>query len=122
MAQTILEDSAMKKCVKKMTVNEHRALVNLFHIAYFKAQKGHIFTNLKNMLELEKLHRVEFQLGSYQNETTCSNFVNSVADYLFIKDIVERLKKANFVAVLCDGPTDISVTEQEVVYVSYRTS
>ena len=48
--------------------------------------------------------------------------MNSVADYLFIKDIVERLKKANFVAVICDGPTDVSVTEQEVVHVSYRTS
>ena len=54
--QTILEDSALKKCVKKMTVYEHRALVNLFHIAYFKAQKGHTFTNFKNMLELGKLH------------------------------------------------------------------
>ena len=36
------------------------------------------------MVELEKLNRVEFQLDSYKNETACRNFVNSIAEYLFI--------------------------------------
>ena len=118
--QKIPEDSAIKKCVKKMTINEHKALVKLFHIAYFIAQKGHAFTDFKDMVELEKLHEVEFQYGAYENETACRTFVNSIAEYLFNKDVGESLKKVNFLAVLCDGSTDISVTEQEVVYVSYR--
>ena len=42
--KTIPEDSAMKKCITKITINDHRALVKLFHIAYFIAQKGHTFT------------------------------------------------------------------------------
>ena len=110
----------MKKCVKKMTINEHRALVKLFCIAYFIAQKGHAFTDLKNMVELDKLNRDEFQFGSYKNQTACRNFADSIAEYFFNKDVGESLKKVNFIAMLCDGSTDISVTEQEVVYVSYR--
>lgn len=67
-----------------MVINDHRALVKLFHIAYLIAQIGHAFSNFKDMVELEKLNRVEFQLDSYKNETACRNFVNSIAEYLFI--------------------------------------
>ena len=35
--QIIPEDSATKKFIKKMTINEHRATVKLYHIAYFIA-------------------------------------------------------------------------------------
>ena len=56
------------------------------------------------MVELEKLHRVEFYFGYYKNETACSNFVSSIAECLFIKGIGESLKRVNFIAVLCDGP------------------
>ena len=34
---------------------------------------------------------------------------------LFIKDFGEILKKVNFIVVVCNGCTDTSVTEQEVV-------
>ena len=46
--------------------------------------------------------------------------MKSIAEYLFDKEVSEQLEKVNFLAVLCDGSTDISVTDQEVVYVSYR--
>ena len=49
-----------------MTINVHIALVKLFYIAYFIAQKGHTFSDLKDMVELEKLNRVEFQFGTYR--------------------------------------------------------
>ena len=75
----------------------------LSYIAYFIAQKDH-------MVELEKLHGFECQFGSYENETACRNFVDSIAEYLLIKTLVN----------VCDGSTDISVTEQEVVYISHR--
>ena len=38
-----------------------------------------------------------------------------IAEYLFIKDFGEILKKVNFIVVVCNGCTDTSVTEQEVV-------
>ena len=71
-------------------------------------------------MELEKLHGVEFHFSSYENETGSHNFVDPIAEYLCSKDVGESLKKVNFIAVVCDGLTDISVTEQEVMYISYR--
>ena len=67
------------------------------------------------MIELEKLHKVKFQASTYENETACQNFINSVADYLFKTTVAEKLKRVNFIAIFCDGATDQSVTEQEVI-------
>ena len=101
-----------------MTINVHIALVKLFYIAYFIAQKGHAFSDLKDTVELEKLNRVEFQFGTYRNETASRNFVDSIAENLFNKEVCESLKSINFIAMLCNGSTDISVTEKEIVYVT----
>ena len=109
-----------KKVSVKWKKTEHEALVKLFHIAYYIALKGHAFSDFKDMTELEKLHKVKFQASTYENETACRNFINSVADYLFETTVAEKLKRVNFIAILCDGATDQSVTEQEVIYVSFR--
>ena len=47
--------------------------------------------------------------------------MDSIREYLFNKDVGESLK-VNFLAKLCDGSTDIRVTEKKVVCVSYRDS
>ena len=49
------------------------------------------------------------------NETAWRKFVDFIAEYLFIKDFGEILKKVNFIVVVCNGCTDTSLTEQEVV-------
>ena len=72
------------------------------------------------MVELEKLHRVEYQFGPYENETARCKFVDSITEYLFSKDIGKSLKKVNFIVVLCNGSTAIIVTKQENVYIGYR--
>ena len=42
--------------------------------------------------------------------------MNNIADYLFAKDTFEKLKRVNFIALLCDGSTNYNIDEQEVVY------
>ena len=69
--------------------------------------------------ELEKLHNVSFKAGAYENENSCRDFIASIAQYLFDKNIYQKLMRVNFIAVLCDGSTDNSVMEQEVIYVIY---
>ena len=73
------------------------------------------------MVELEKLNRGEFQFGSYKNQTACRNFVDSIAEYFFNKEVDESLKKVNFIAMLCNGSTDISVTEQKLCMLAIET-
>ena len=36
-----------------------------------------------------------------------------------LTNLPKKLCKINFFAILCDGSTDYSITEQEVVYVAY---
>ena len=65
-----------------MEKTEHEAMVKLFHIAYYIALKGHAFTDFKDMIELEKLHKVNFkpahmkmrqlvEILSTQSQITC---------------------------------------------------
>ena len=117
--QNVLENSAISKGFKQMGETERAAISKLHDIAYYIALKGRAFTDFVDLIELEKLHEVNFQAGAYENESACRDFVNNIADYFFQKDLYEKLVRVNFIAILCDGSTDRSVTEQEVVYVMF---
>ena len=54
-----------------------------------------------------------------KNESACRDFIFGISEYLFEEDIATKLKSVNFLAILCDGSTDKSITEQEVVYVIF---
>ena len=75
--------------------------------------QGLPFTALRSQLESDKLHGVNFT-GSYENETAI--FIFGISDYLFEETVKKNLEFVNFIAVLCDGSTDNSVTEQQVFY------
>ena len=42
-----------------------------------------------------------------------------IAEYFSQKDVKNKIEMVNFIAVLCDGSTDKSITEQEVTYIIY---
>ena len=86
---------AGEKYVKKMTLTGKRLigeslknagklnnldrayLEKLFHISSAIAKKGRPYTDFQDHIELEKLHGINFSTtGSYENETSCRNFVN----------------------------------------------
>ena len=102
-----------------MGETERTTISKLHDIAYYIALKGCAFTDFVDLVELEKLHEVKFQAGSYENESACRDFINNIAEYFFRKELYEKLICVNFIAILCDGSTDRSVIEQEVVYVIF---
>ena len=67
---------------------------------------------------MEKLHNVSYT-GARKNETACKKFVLDISDYFFQEDIQKKMELVNFIAVLCDGSTNKSITEHEVIYVIY---
>ena len=79
------------------------------------AAKGRAFTDFEDLIELEKLHGVKFQSGSYENKSWCKDFIKNIAKYFFKQDIYRNLVRINLIAILCDRTTDKSITEQEVV-------
>ena len=47
------------------------------------------------------------------------NFIFGISEYLFEENVKKKLHLVNFIAILCDGSTDNSVIEQEVLYVIF---
>ena len=113
--QSIPDDSLLIHGLRVMSNTERKAITKLHDIAYHTGIKGHPFTDFVDLIKLEKLHEVKFQAGSYENESGCRDFINNTADYLFEKDTAEKLKQVNFIALLCEGSTNSSIDEQEVV-------
>ena len=117
------DGSALKKSLDKMnnityTAVQKCALKKLFETAYLIASKGRPYTDFKDLIELEALHCVAFlPNNTYANETACRDFINFSSDAIFKADLQDKLKRANFISILCDGSTDSAIIEKECIYV-----
>ena len=86
-------------------------MLKLYNIANYITVKEHAFTDFEDLIEFEKLYGVKFQSG-------CKDFIKRIAEYFFKQDIYSKLIRVNFIAILCNGTTNTSVTEQKVVLFS----
>ena len=101
-----------------MTDAQKECFEKLSHIAYSAAKRGPRYTNFMDIIELEKLHNVKFfPGGSYENESACRNFVNSCSNLIFNEEVKEKLLKSNFICILRDGSTYLSVIEKGCIYI-----
>ena len=106
------QNSAITDGFKRMGEKERSAITKLHDISHYIAVKGHAFTDFSDLIELEKLHNVKFQAGSYDNESACKDFIKNIAECFFDKDLYNKLLRVKFIAILCDGTTD---TQTEVL-------
>ena len=117
------ESSALKRAfssVGRFTPEQEAQLKKLFDIAYLLGYKGRPYTDFKDFVNLEKLHGVDFlRSDTYENETSCRDFINYAAQSIFDKDVRVQLQQGNFVSVLCDGSTDSAIIEKECIYLLY---
>ena len=105
---------------RSMTDAQKECFEKLFHVAYSVAKRGRPYTDFMDIIELEKLHNVKFfRGGSYKNESTCRDFVNSCANLIFNEEVKGKLLQSNFISILCDGSTDWLVIEKECIYVQF---
>ena len=47
------------------------------------------------------------------------SILKNISELFFQRDLYEKLLRVNFIAILCDGTTDTSITEQEVIYIFF---
>ena len=99
-----------------MGKNDRETLSKLHDISYHTVLQGPPSTAFKNHVKLEKLHGVKF-ISSYKNETACKNFIFRISEYLLEEGVKKKLHLAHFIAILSDGSTDSSITQQVVLYV-----
>ena len=124
--QEIPTYSAIGAGFKRIGETEKTALKKLFDIVHHIAVKGQPFTDFKDYIQLEKIHRVKFQSGSYENDSSCRDFIKVISKFFFQKDIHEKLLRVNFIAILCDGTRHQHFSNagvcsyiQEVVYIFF---
>ena len=60
--------------LNKASVKEKESLHKLFEVAYLTAKKGRPFTDYHDLIELEKLHGVKFDV-TYDNKNACADLI-----------------------------------------------
>ncbi|KAL3060907.1 hypothetical protein OYC64_009173 [Pagothenia borchgrevinki] len=103
--------------LKKQAENMDDQLKPMFNTAFYVAKPKLPFRSFEGLIELQEKNGIKMQT-QYRNDKGCKAFVQAIAEVE--KDRVsEDLKTSRFFALMGDGSTDISVTEQENVYVRY---
>ena len=93
---------------------------SLFRIAYFIVAQGCPYTDFSYLVELGKLNEVKFvPSGSYENETASKDFISFYSKSIFDAYIRDKIDRANFISVLCDGFTNSGVVEKECIYIRF---
>ena len=114
----IPDGNPLKQCFARMSENERQMLVRSFEVAYHLAKKGRPYSDFAELIELEKMHGVKF-LSSYGHRNACKQFIHFISETIFNENVKNKLLHANFVSVLCDGSTDSSIVEKELIYVIF---
>ena len=89
------------------------------HISYYIPLRNRSFIEFKHLLELEEIHGVTYSSRKYMNETGCRNIRQNISFCLFDHDIASKIRRVNFISILCDGSTDASNTEHEVICIVF---
>ena len=114
----LTSESSIYLGIQQMSEKDRETLSKLHDIPFHIALQRLTFTTFQNQVALEKLHGVKFT-GAYENENACKNFIFGISEYLFEENVKKKLHLVNFIAILCDGSTDNSIIEQEVLYVIF---
>lgn len=114
----IPQDNVLRGYFKKMSENERKMMKQLFEVSYFIGKQGRPFSDFPQLLELEKLHGVNFP-SSYGHRNACKEFIQYTSETIFEETIKNKVLRANFISVLCDGSTDSGILEKEVIYIVF---
>ena len=88
-----------------MQATKKAGLIKLFEVASLIALKGSPFSEYSSLLEIKKILQVKF-LEKCEHRNSCREFIDYANDYLFDKDVKNKLLRTYFIGVLNDGTTD----------------
>lgn len=109
--------SEAEKMVESLNKSVFDKLSNLMRTAHAIAKHSRPFTDCVWIGELDE--RKGITLGNtYRNDKACREFIKAIAgvENQKFKDVLEDAK---FITVLSDGSTDVSATENEIVYARF---
>ena len=105
----------MDATVVKMDNAHVQKMKLLFNTAYYVAKRERPYTDFEHLCQLQVKNGLDLG-NTYMNDHACHSFVHFEAEVLRAK-LKDEIQKADFISVLSDTSTDVSNTEQEIVYV-----
>lgn len=100
---------------EKLNEEQRQALCNIFLLAFHKAKHARPVTSYCEDIPL--LTRLGVNVGSaYRSREGGTRIVQSIAKTIS-KELMDKLRSAEFWGLLFDGSEDITKTEQEIVYI-----
>ena len=109
-----------EKMLTRMNEKTMKQLENMFRTVHALARKGRPYTDFVWQCDLDEVKGVD--VGSvYRNDHQAKTFTEFIAAAARENDM-EEVRKAKFISLISDGTTDVSVTEDEIVYVRFATS
>ena len=116
-ALTPIGESLAEKTLQKITQANFQRLQLSFNTYHTLAKHNRPFTDFLWQCALDDKKKVDIGI-SYRSDKEAHTFVHYIAEVERM-NLVSDLKKAKFFSVICDGSTDSSITEQEIVYVQF---
>ena len=92
-------------------------LVKLFHTVYYLIQAARPLSDLVGLCSLQERNGVMIG-NSYRNDKPAATFAHFIAE-VGKGDLARKLRQVEFFSVLNDSSTDVSVADEELIYVRY---
>ncbi|XP_063733444.1 zinc finger protein 862-like [Eleginops maclovinus] len=110
-------ESIAEKTIETLNTKVFQKLKILFINAHALAMHCRPVSDFKWMCEMDEKKGLD--LGStYRNEKSCKEFLVAIAEITRLA-IEDKVKSAKFITIMSDGSTDVSATEQEIVYLHF---
>ncbi|KAK6191936.1 hypothetical protein SNE40_003508 [Patella caerulea] len=100
---------------KKLGEDELIKMDKLFRTAYYLVKKERPFSDFRDLVELQNFNDANIGQG-YCNDKAVKNFVSVIADG-YSEGLKELLTQADFFSIFCDGSTDRTEVEKELIMV-----
>jgi hypothetical protein len=114
----VVDQTPIGRNFKNMCTKDRESLRVKFNSAYNLAKHEKPFTDFPELLKLQSKNKVMYIGESYTTDRAATKFVNVIGE-ITRESLNADLAKARYYSILNDGSTDMSTTEQELVYVLF---
>lgn len=109
------EPSELEKGFQRANKEVYDKMVMLFRSAYFLVKKERQYSDFPDIIELQSLNGLS--LGeTYRNDKAAKEFAKTISE-MFLDELKTLLKDSDFFSLFCDGSTDKSESEKEIIMV-----
>ena len=115
MKELPLGKSPAEKVITTLHAKDEEKLTNLFINCHGLAYQGRPYTDFMWLLKMDKKKKVNVG-DTYGTDKKAREFTKAIAQ-IEREKIIDHIASSKFSAVLVDGSSDVSVIENEIVYV-----